>query len=203
MDVIVTEFHYENDLSGGSLIVRESRAIADLLLQGADVGQWEHQLYIENILQKRSPASIKRNVSTIRKRLERLNPDFWQLLHDGDDELAKQIALCGVLERNPLLVEFMETVVKDAYVARSLQLENYYWTDFLNERAQRDRNIATWKDSSKKKMGQVAFRILTEAGYIKSAQSLELQHVMLRPEIIQLLELNNKQRIKACMQMTS
>mgnify|MGYP001552483509 FL=1 len=203
MDVIVTEFHYENDLSGGSLMVRESRAIADLLLQGADVGQWEHQLYIENILQKRSPASIKRNVSTIRKRLERLNPDFWQLLHDGDDELAKQIALCGVLERNPLLVEFMETVVKDAYVARSLQLENYYWTDFLNERAQRDRNIATWKDSSKKKMGQVAFRILTEAGYIKSAQSLELQHVMLRPEIIQLLELNNKQRIKACMQMTS
>ena len=154
-------------------------------------------------MQKRSPASIKRNVSTIRKRLERLNPDFWQLLHDGDDELAKQIALCGVLERNPLLVEFMETVVKDAYVARSLQLENYYWTDFLNERAQRDRNIATWKDSSKKKMGQVAFRILTEAGYIKSAQSLELQHVMLRPEIIQLLELNNKQRIKACMQMTS
>ena len=203
MDVIVTEFHYEKDLSGGSLMVRESRAIADLLLQGADVGQWEHQLYIENILQKRSPASIKRNVSTIRKRLERLNPDFWQLLHDGDDELAKQIALCGVLERNPLLVEFMETVVKDAYVARSLQLENYYWTDFLNERAQRDRNIATWKDSSKKKMGQVAFRILTEAGYIKSAQSLELQHVMLRPEIIQLLELNNKQRIKACMQMTS
>lgn len=203
MDVIVTEFHYENDLSGGSLMVRESRAIADLLLQGADVGQWEHQLYIENILQKRSPASIKRNVSTIRKRLERLNPDFWQLLRDGDDELAKQIALCGVLERNPLLVEFMETVVKDAYVARSLQLENYYWIDFLNERAQRDRNIATWKDSSKKKMGQVAFRILTEAGYIKSAQSLELQHVMLRAEIIQLLELNNKQRIKACMQMTS
>ena len=50
MDVIVTEFHYENDLSGGSLMVRESRAIADLLLQGADVGQWEHQLYIENIL---------------------------------------------------------------------------------------------------------------------------------------------------------
>ncbi len=203
MDVIVTEFHYENDLSGGSLMVRESRAIADLLLQGADVGQWEHQLYIENILQKRSPASIKRNVSTIRKRLERLNPDFWQLLRDGDDELAKQIALCGVLERNPLLVEFMETVVKDAYVARSFQLENYYWIDFLNERAQRDRNIATWKDSSKKKMGQVAFRILTEAGYVKSAQSLELQHVMLRAEIIQLLELNNKQRIKACMQMTS
>lgn len=104
MDVIVTEFHYENDLSGGSLMVRESRAIVDLLLQGADARQWEHELYIENILQKRSPASIKRNASTIRKRLERLNPDFWQLLRDGDDELAKQIALCGVLERNPLLV---------------------------------------------------------------------------------------------------
>ena len=203
MDVIVTEFHYENDLSGGSLMVRESRAIANLLLQDAEAEQWQHQLYIENILQKRSPASIKRNASTIRKRLERLNADFWQLLRDGDDELAKQIALCGVLERNPLLVEFMETVVKDTYVARSLTLENYYWTDFLNERALRDYNIATWKDSSKKKMGQVAFRILTEAGYIKSAQSLELQHVMLRPEIIQLLELNNKQRIKACIQMSS
>lgn len=198
----MTEFHYENDLSGGSLMVRESRAIADLLLQEANAEQWQHQLYVENILQKRSPATIKRNVSTIHKRLERLNRDFWVLLRDGDDELAKQTALCGVLERNPLLVEFMETVVKDAYVARSLKLETYYWTDFLNERTQRDSNIATWKDSSKKKMGQVVIRILTEAGYVKSAQSLEFQHVMLRPEIIQILELHNKQRIKTCMQIS-
>ena len=66
---------------------------------------------------KRTPASAQRNATAIRKRLERLEPDFWKALRDGDDELATQVAFCGALERNLLLLEFMETVMRDAYIS--------------------------------------------------------------------------------------
>lgn len=119
---MLEQFHYDSDLIGGSLMVRESRLIADLLLREAIPEQWHQAIQIDNILQKRTPASAQRNATAIRKRLERLEPDFWKALRDGDDELATQVAFCGALERNLLLLEFMETVMRDAYISQAQHL---------------------------------------------------------------------------------
>lgn len=199
---MLEQFHYDSDLVGGSLMVRESRIIADLLLQQATAEQWQQAIQVENVLQKRTAASAQRNATAIRKRLERLEPDFWKALRDGDDELATQVAFCGALERNLLLVEFMETVLRDAYISQAEQLDSYVWSDFLEERSQRDPDIADWKVSSKKKMGQVAFRMLAEVGYLKSTRKLELQRVIIRAELRMLLEEHYKQRIKKCMEVS-
>lgn len=199
---MLEQFHYDSDLVGGSLMVRESRIIADLLLQQATAEQWQQAIQVENVLQKRTAASAQRNATAIRKRLERLDPDFWKALRDGDDELATQVAFCGALERNLLLVEFMETVLRDAYISQAEQLDSYVWSDFLEERSQRDPDIVDWKVSSKKKMGQVAFRMLAEVGYLKSTRKLELQRVIIRAELRTLLEEHYKQRIKKCMEVS-
>lgn len=45
-------------------------------------------------------------------------------------------------------------------------------------------------------MGQVVFRMLAEAGYLKSTRKLELQRVIVRAELRSLLEEHYKQRIK-------
>ncbi len=127
---MLEQFHYDSDLIGGSLMVRESRLIADLLLREATPEQWHQAIQIDNILQKRTPASAQRNATAIRKRLERLEPDFWKALRDGDDELATQVAFCGALERNLLLLEFMETVMRDAYISQAQYLDSYIWSDF-------------------------------------------------------------------------
>ena len=199
---MLEQFHYHSDLIGGSLMVRESRIIADLLLQQATAEQWQQAIQLENVLQKRTAASAQRNATAIRKRLERLEPDFWKALRDGDDELATQVAFCGALERNLLLVEFMETVLRDAYTSQAEQLDSYVWLDFLEERSQRDPDIVDWKESSKKKMGQVVFRMLAEVGYLKSTRKLELQRVIIRAELRMLLEEHYKQRIKRCMEVS-
>ena len=195
-------FSYNSDLTGGSLMVRESRIIAGLLLDKATSEQWDQAICIENHLQKRSPATAKRNAQAIRKRLELLEPEFWQALRDGDDELATQTAFCAALERNLLLVEFMEGVVRDAYITHTEQLEVFQWMDFLDDSSQRDPNILDWKESSKKKMGQVVFRMLAEVGYLKSTRSLKLQNVLIRPEIRAMLDDSYRQRIRKCMEVS-
>ncbi|MDC5320689.1 DUF1819 family protein [Acinetobacter baumannii] len=199
---MLEQFHYDSDLIGGSLMVRESRLIADLLLREATTEQWHQAIQVDNILQKRTAASAQRNATAIRKRLERLEPDFWKALRDGDDELATQVAFCGALERNLLLLEFMETVMREAYISQAQYLDSYIWSDFLEERTQRDLDICEWKESSKKKMGQVVFRMLTEAGYLKSTRKLELQRVIVRAELRSLLKEHYKQRIKRSMEVS-
>ena len=131
----------------------------------------------------------------MRKRLDRVEPEFWQALRDGDEDLATQVAFCVALERNLLLLEFMERVVADAYITHAEKLELYQWDDFLVECAERDPAIHDWTRSSRKKMGQVALRMLVEMGYLKDTRTLELQNVIIRPEVRAMLEDNYKQRL--------
>ena len=196
-------FHYDSDLIGGSLQVRESRIVADLLLQDASPEQWHEVIQQQNRLQKRAPASAKRVAQAIRKRLERLDAPFWRAIRDGDDELATQVVFCSALERNLLLVEFIETVLKDAFVTRAGVLEPYHWNEFLDERSHRDSTITTWTESSRKKMAQVVYRMLAEVGLLKNTRNMKLQKLMIRSEVRVLLDDSYRYRIKACLEVSN
>lgn len=113
------------------------------------------------------------------------------------------MAFCAALERNLLLVEFIETILKDAFVTRAEVLESYHWAEFLEDRSHRDPALNNWTETSKKKMGQVVFRMLAEVGLLRSTRSMKLQHLLVRPEIKVLLEDSYRQRIKACLEVSS
>lgn len=195
----MNNFSYKSDINGGSLMVRESRIIADLLLSNASDAEWQQRIQQNNELQKRTPSTAKRFSNVIHKRLKLLEPEFWQALRDGDDELATQVAFVSALERNLLLLEFMESVVKDAYNSHEEVLKPYQWLDFLEDCGNKDAQIFGWKDSTKRKMGGVVFRILAEAGYLENARSKKLQNVLIRPEVKDMLENTFRKRLLASM----
>ena len=183
-------------------MVRESRVIADLLSRKVTKDQWTRAILDDNLLQKRTPATAKRMAGAIRKRLEELEPEFLVMLYTSDSELATQVALAAAINRNLLLQEFMSTIVKDAYAAKQEQLHSYDWVDFLELCANKDPKIHQWKESSKKKMGQVVFRMLKEAGYIKGARVFNLQPVLIRPELKDLLEQTHRHEILESMDIS-
>lgn len=196
-------FQYDSDLLGGSLQVRECRVIADLLLRDASPTEWDVAIQQDNMLQKRSAASAKRIAQALRKRLERLDAPFWRALRDGDDELASQVAFCAALERNLLLIEFIESIVHDAFLTRSGVLETYHWNEFLDERSNRDPSISSWTESSRKKMAQNVYRMLAEVGLLQSTRSMKLKHMLVRREARTLLQDSYRSRIKACLEVSS
>lgn len=184
-------------------MVRESRIVAELLLNSATSEQWDKAILKDNVLQKRTPAAAMRNARTIRKRLEKLEPGFWRALREGDDELATQVAYCGMLERNLLLIEFVETVLRDAFLSRSETLALYQWNDFLDDRANIDPTIWDWKESTRKKTGQVVFRALSEMGYLKTTRNMVLQPVRVCPEVTALLDEYSRPRINNCLKVST
>lgn len=197
----MSEFSYKSDLTGGSLMVRESRVIANLLLKNATEDEWLQEIQFDNALQKRTPATARRNAQALRKRLEPLEPEFWRSIRDGDEELAIQVTFVAALDRNLLLVEFIEQVIKDLYATHAEKIELYHWMDFLEDCGNKDKKILTWTESTKKKMGQVLFRMFAEAGYLESTKSRKLQSVIVRPEIKSMLENTFRKRLLACMDL--
>lgn len=183
-------------------MVRESRIVAALLLDEVNESAWKHDVLEYYVLQKNTKATEMRCAKTLRSWLELLPAEFLLALHDGDEELAGQVAFCATLQRNLLLLEFMERVVKGAYTAHEEQLYMYQWLEFVDECGQRDTHVFNWNESSLKKMGGTVFRMLAEAGYLISARSRKLQNVLVRPDLRVLLESAGRHRLLANMDMT-
>ena len=65
----------------------ESRRIAALLLAQPDEAAWRHAIEIDNILQKKAPATARRQATLIRKRLMTLDAQGWPSAATGAPRL--------------------------------------------------------------------------------------------------------------------
>jgi len=180
-------------------MLRESRIVAGLLLDRADDMAWHQALSVDNILQKKVPATARRMARLIRNRLELMTPELWEMVMHGNSEVARQALLAAAIKHSRLLGDFLNEVVKEHYKVFNEQLSVMDWKNFLAACAQRDGAVVTWSDTTKAKLGQVIFRILAEAKYVDSTRSLKLTPFNLVPEVREYLRNNNEMYIRKCM----
>ncbi|EGK3607991.1 DUF1819 family protein [Escherichia coli] len=174
---------YLGDIIGGSIMLRESRVVAALLLQHPDDDRWNDAIVNENALQKTSVHSAKRMSSTLRKRLEPMGEDFWAALLQVSDVLANQMLLLAAICQSPVLGDFMTTVVADARRMYRESLCGDDWHDFILSRQRVIDGLEQYSESSIQKMGNNVFKILADVGYLESGRSRKLKNVYLLPEM--------------------
>lgn len=192
---------YLGDLIGGSLMIRESQLIADLLLKKPSKDEWNSEIVDKNILQKRSSASAKRNASTIKKRLQGMSDEFIEQLAHGSTELSTQLMFAATLINSTLLSDFMINVVSDAKRMYRETLDISDWQQFWEERSRIYPEFKEMSESSTYKISQVAFKVLADAGYIETTRNKKLQNVYLLPEVRTLLININRDDIIAAMEI--
>ena len=174
------------EISAGSLLLPESRRLARLLRTKPTPGAWDAALYEENLLQKK-PATAKRQATLIRKRLETLDAEAWNLIADGEAETASQLLLAGAIRHSSLLGEFLRTVYGPALQRLDAQLTPVVWESFLTDCAQQDPAVGQWAASTRTKLYQVVMRILAETKYLASTRQPLLTPPMLHPVVKQQL----------------
>lgn len=191
---------YLGDLIGGSLMIRESQVIADLLLKKPTIEEWNKAIVEHNILQKPSAASAKRNASTIKKRLEGLSSEFLSKLAFSGTEEATQLIFAATLINSTLLADFMRNVFTDAkhMYRESLNVDD--WQHFWEERTRLYPALADMTQASVYKIAQVAFKVLADAGYLETTKSKRLMNVYLSPDVRQILITLNRDDIVRAME---
>ncbi|NOQ47085.1 MAG: DUF1819 family protein [Desulfobulbaceae bacterium] len=193
---------YNGENVAGSLLIPESREIAKLLLQKASEEDWHQAIIIHNILQKRSPASAKRQARLIRKRLGLMTPAHWALVKDGNAEVTTQALLAAAVKHSRLLGDFMGNVCRQHWLTFNRTLSGKDWREFLETCSQVDPTVAEWTATTTSKLRQVVFRILAESGYIDSTRKLNLQPVSIVPEVREYLANHSEGYILRCMECT-
>lgn len=175
---------YLGDIIGGSIMLRESRLIAEILLTDPDSETWSQKIENENLLQKTSIQSAKRFAATLRKRLSPFGNDFLQAIIDADDTLASQMLLLATINNSPVVADFMKSELADAHRMFREKLDNDCWIEFYEQRCKVIPELSVFSESSIKKMGNNVIKVLADTHYLKSGRSKVLQTVYVQPELL-------------------
>ena len=175
---------YKADIAGGALKVYESRIVADLLIRGLGPAEWRSAIEVENVLQKTSPNTARRQASLIRARLRTLPPDAWVLVRDGAKPVATQAIFAAAIAHSRLLRDFLDISVRDHFRSGRLALTRSHWRAFVEACLERDPEMGIWSPSTTNKLGDSVFQILTEVGMLTSGSKPMLQPVYYQPEVL-------------------
>lgn len=191
---------YNAEISAGSLMLVESRRVATLLLSHPTKEQWFEALKLDNVLQKKSPATARRQARLIRNRLETLEDEAWSLIAEGSREVATQLLFAAAVKHSRILGDFL----RDVYAGHMRRLETHLspakdWETFMADCLQRDPEIACFSEVTKAKMLQVVLRVLAECKYIDSTRSLRLTPPHLHPEVVRYLKKHGEAIVLAIM----
>lgn len=174
---------YNAQLTAGSLMVNESRRIAALLLHKPDEAMWDQAIKLDNILQKKSPATAIRQARLIRLRLGLLDEEGVAFIANEGLEICTQMLLLAAIRQSRLLGDFLIDVYRGQLRRLESNLNIQNWDVFLHECEQRDPTVKNWTVNTRTKTLQVIIRILTEANYLEPGKSLKMTPPLLHPRI--------------------
>jgi hypothetical protein len=192
---------YKADIAGGSLKVYESRIIADLLLRRLPAAEWRQIIEIDNVLQKTSIGTAKRQASLIKARLKRMTPKLWELVRDGTKPVATQAVFAAAIAHSSLLRDFLALYVRDRFLSGELALSRNHWRAFVDSCHERDPEMSDWSASTTDKLGDSVLRILTEVGMLSEGTKPTLQPVHYEPEVMNYLSDPKFEEVRRAMQV--
>jgi hypothetical protein len=192
---------YRADITAGSLKVPESRIIADLLLQGIDATGWREALYTQNVLQARSPKTVKRLVLLLRGRLELMEAELWKLVRDGSGTIATHACLAAAVKQSPLLGDFLDLVVREQYNCYADVLSTTLWGTYIEDCRGRDAEMPRWRDATIDRLRSSVFHILAQVGYIDHTRTRKLQTVYIASQVLDYLTEHNEFYVLRCIQV--
>jgi hypothetical protein len=193
---------YTATITAASLRLRESRIIADLLLQRVSPDDWNKAVIDQNILQMGSPSSMRIVSRLLKARLEPLGEGLWEMVRDGGRELALQATFAGALKNSRLLSDFMDIAYREQRAIFAKCLDSRVWLDFIAGCRGRDPEMPHWTDATLSKLRSAIFSILAEVGYLQDTKSLIMQNVFLDTQLASYLSDRGETYLLRCLEVT-
>lgn len=154
---------YLMSFSTGGLFYREAVIAAESYLH---LGDWEKvrdQIVRENTLHARTQAASIRTSRELCNRLKQLTDRQLQVLIEGSRQEQNQILWLAVCKQYRFAREFAEEVIRNKFLRLDFELNYADFDIFFNNKADWHEELEILTDTTRKKLRQVLFRMLTEA----------------------------------------
>jgi hypothetical protein len=160
---------YRLSFTGASFLLYESIELAKTY---AEKGGWDAA--VESILMSnvntKSKSTIKRERNEIALRLKSLSPQLLEKLISVNPDDAKIIVLYAILKTYPFIRNFCLEVLYEKSMILDTHIQEYEINAFFRNQEDRHEVFSKKSDSTKQKLKQVMFKMLSDAGVLKSTK---------------------------------
>lgn len=161
----------------------ETEQVTKLYLEHKDWDVVSKLVVDENIMQKGTVSTRKREFSEIKKRLKGLNYDEMNFLVECTTDELKLYCLYLCSKTYRLLFEFISEVVRDKYLMFDYTIYDSDYVKFIESKTASSQKLQSITDKTHIKIKQVIFRILEQATLIDSTKTRNIQKPYISDEL--------------------
>lgn len=178
-------------------MVYETEKLALLYLETGDWEKIKNLVIEDNILQKGTLGTRKREFVELKKRLDSLTKKQLRCFEDVASSDRKYLVLLSCFKSYGLIYDFACEVVRNKLLMFDYQILNSDYESFIDSKALTHENLETISESTKNKIKQVLFKILEQAEIIDSVKNKYIQKPYISEELIKVIVEDNPQYLKA------
>lgn len=182
MTISISESPYygSGSITREQFLFYEMRTTARLMKEGLSDDSILKCIVEENLFQYPTEKTINQTARACIRRLHAMNdPDLVEAIATQDLDTSKQICLYAMMKQYRLIWDFMITVIGAKYRQQDYSFSRRDINVFFLQLQEQDDTVASWSESTVKKIGSVLMRILIDNEYIESSKSKKLQPVLL------------------------
>ncbi len=175
---------YNGSLTREKFLFYEIRTVASLWLRGYSKDEIIEEVKADNLFQFPTGRMIASIAGTCFRRIEALGSDsLMDCLAHASAEVAKQINLYAIMKDNLLVWDFMTTVIGEKFRTQELEFSPKDLNVFFFRLQEQNDGVASWSDTTIKKIKQVLTKMLIECEYLDSGKSEKLNTISISPEL--------------------
>lgn len=161
--ILMADLEYNMSFTAGGLFYLESPDVAELYFDCKDWAIVKEKLQIDNTIQSKTQASLKRFSREIISRLKLLNEDQLGLLISGNSQEKKCLLWIAICKKHKFINDFAVEVVREKYLHLDYKMAYRDFDKFFNKKSEWHHELEELTESSRNKLRQVVFRMMREA----------------------------------------
>lgn len=164
---------YALSFTTGGLLATEAAVVASVYLRGPDWAATRAEVRDGNLLQSRVASSTRRVLGALIPRLQLLSEPELHIVVDGTSTERGHLMWAAACRRYDLIGEFAEEVLRERFLtlAGTISYEDY--DSFYRAKAMWHDELDDVTDLSYKKLRQVLFKMMVEAGLLNTRGGIE------------------------------
>lgn len=189
----IDKIPYKAGITREQFLFHEMRTTAKLMNKGFEDEAIVNEIIEDNLFQYPTEKMIKNLAKVCVARLHTINDkNLVEIIANGSAESAKQICLYAMMKHYRIVWEFMTTVIAEKFKLKDLSYSRKDINIFFTRLQEQSDVVATWSDSTIRKIKQVLTKMLVDNGYLDSTKSETLNPVLIDLDLKNVLEEKNE-----------
>lgn len=157
---------YSGSLTGEPLMLHETKIVANLFLKGKTDFEIKNEILENNYFEYKTKKSISKRVSSILRRLKKIDSELIQFIIDDISGDGKIVIIYAISLENRLISELISEIIYQKFRIKEFEFDKKIIQKFIDEKGELNQKVGSFKSYTRYRLSVSIYNILKDADII-------------------------------------